>query len=193
MIETIQLGDLSIQVSRKAIKHVHLSVHPPNGRVTLSAPSGTRLEVARAYAISKLGWIREQQTRLRSQARETPRRFIGRESHYVWGNWSRSPGISSNTSLSTRWRIFWSLRTAAGSSPFFRSIIRHGAKREPSLTSFHWRRKRGASEPGSFLCSRCLVEFFSGWCRFCEKNLRLVAEGMGRLVSQLTAIDDDRH
>ncbi len=85
MTETIQLGDLSILVTRKAIKNVHLSVHPPDGRVTLSAPSGTRLEVARAYAISRLGWIRDQQEKLRNQARETPRQFVERESHYLWG------------------------------------------------------------------------------------------------------------
>jgi predicted metal-dependent hydrolase len=85
MTENIQLGDISIRVTRKAIKNVHLSVHPPSGRVTLVAPTSTRLEVVRAYAISKLGWIREQQTRLRSQAREAPRRFVERESHYLWG------------------------------------------------------------------------------------------------------------
>ncbi|MGM0595361.1 MAG: M48 family metallopeptidase [Pseudomonadota bacterium] len=85
MSEMIQLGEIAIQVTRKAIKHVHLSVHPPEGRVTLVAPTGTRLEVARAYAISKLGWIRGQQAKLQSQARETPRQFIERESHYVWG------------------------------------------------------------------------------------------------------------
>ena len=85
MPETIRLGDIVIAMTRKAIKHVHLSVHPPAGRVTLSAPTATRLEVARAYAISKLGWIREQQTRLRQQSRETPRQFVGRESHYLWG------------------------------------------------------------------------------------------------------------
>ena len=68
-------------MTRKDIKHVHLSVHPPHGRVTLVAPRATRLEVARAYAISKLGWIREQQKKLRDQARETPRQFIERESH----------------------------------------------------------------------------------------------------------------
>jgi predicted metal-dependent hydrolase len=83
--ETIQLGEISILVTRKAIKNVHLSVHPPEGRVTLVAPSGTRLEVARAYAISKLGWIRSQQKKLDNQARETPRQFVERESHYLWG------------------------------------------------------------------------------------------------------------
>ncbi len=85
MSETIQLGKLSILVTRKDIKNVHLSVHPPDGRVTLVAPIATRLDVARAYAISRLGWIRQQQAKLKSQARETPRKFIERESHYLWG------------------------------------------------------------------------------------------------------------
>ncbi|MFM5769342.1 M48 family metallopeptidase [Aeromonas caviae] len=81
----IQLGEISIAVTRKDIKNVHLTVHPPDGRVTLAAPFKTRLEVARAYAISKLAWIRDQQRKLGCQARETPRQFVERESHYVWG------------------------------------------------------------------------------------------------------------
>ncbi|MES3008228.1 MAG: SprT family zinc-dependent metalloprotease [Pseudomonadota bacterium] len=85
MNETIQLGDISITVTRKDIKNVHLSVHPPEGRVTLVTPTNTRLEVARAYAITRLVWIREQQRKLASQARETQRQFVERESHYVWG------------------------------------------------------------------------------------------------------------
>ncbi len=85
MSETIQLGDIAIAVTRKDVKHVHLSVHPPSGRVTLVAPKATRLEVARAYAASRLGWIRDQQAKLQSQARETPRQFVERESHYLWG------------------------------------------------------------------------------------------------------------
>ena len=85
MAETIQLGEIAIALMRKDVKHVHLSVHPPSGRVTLVAPNGTRSEVARAYAISKLGWIWDQQAKMRGQARETPRQFIERESHYLWG------------------------------------------------------------------------------------------------------------
>ena len=85
MTECIQLGDLTIEVTRKAVKNVHLSVHPPAGHVTLVAPTSTRLEVARAYAISKLGWIRDHQEKLQAQARETPRQFVERESHYLWG------------------------------------------------------------------------------------------------------------
>ncbi|MGQ0524735.1 MAG: M48 family metallopeptidase [Betaproteobacteria bacterium] len=85
MPDMIQIGEIAIAVTRKDIKHVHLSVHPPNGRVTLVAPKGTRSEVARAYAVSKLVWIQDQQAKLRAQAREAPRQFVERESHYLWG------------------------------------------------------------------------------------------------------------
>jgi len=85
MIESIKLGDVVIAVTRKDVKNVHLSVHPPGGRVTLVAPSATRLDVIRAYAATRLGWIRGQQERLRQQPREKPRQYVGRETHYLWG------------------------------------------------------------------------------------------------------------
>ena len=85
MVETIKLGDVVIAVTRKDVKNVHLSVHPPAGRVTLVAPTGSRLEVVRAYAATRLGWIRNQQERMRGQTRERPRQFVGRETHYLWG------------------------------------------------------------------------------------------------------------
>ena len=85
MTKTIQVGEIPITVTLKDVRNVHLSVHPPDGHVTLVAPNSTRLDVARAYAISKLGWIREQQHNLKNQARETVRQFIERESHYLWG------------------------------------------------------------------------------------------------------------
>ncbi len=85
MAETIHIGEIAIALTRKDVRHVHLSVHPPAGRVTLVAPRATRREVARAYAVTKLGWIRDQQARLLAQARETPRHFVERESHYLWG------------------------------------------------------------------------------------------------------------
>lgn len=85
MQETIELGDVLVTLTRKDVKHVHLTVHPPTGRVTLVTPNVTRTEVARAYVISKLGWIRNQRLKLAAQAREAPRQFVERESHYLWG------------------------------------------------------------------------------------------------------------
>lgn len=85
MTEMIQLGDIAISVTRKDVKNVHLSVHPPDGRVTLVAPASTRLDVARAYAITRIGWIRQQRDRFSKQVREAPRQFRGRETHFLWG------------------------------------------------------------------------------------------------------------
>ena len=85
MSEALQIGDISIELIRKPVKHVHLSVHPPAGRVSMVAPPDTRTEVARAYAVSKLPWIRKQQAAYSSQAREESRKFVARETHFLWG------------------------------------------------------------------------------------------------------------
>lgn len=85
MIEQVHLGELAVEVIRKDIKNVHLSVHPPTGKVRIAAPSRMNLETIRVFAISKLAWIRQQQHKLQEQDRETPREYLDRESHYVWG------------------------------------------------------------------------------------------------------------
>lgn len=44
-----------------------------------------KIDTIRVFAISKLDWIKQQQRKLRAQERETPREYVDRESHYVWG------------------------------------------------------------------------------------------------------------
>lgn len=80
-----QLGDMRIDVVRKDIKNLHLSVLPPDGRVRIAAPERMSMDAVRVFAIDKLPWIRRQQQKLREQERETPREYLERESHYVWG------------------------------------------------------------------------------------------------------------
>lgn len=85
MRDTLDLGDLHAEVVRKEIKHVHLSVLPPAGRVRLAVPQGMSLETVRLFVIAKLAWIRAQQRKLRAQEREAPREYLNKESHYLWG------------------------------------------------------------------------------------------------------------
>jgi predicted metal-dependent hydrolase len=82
---SLELGGVMLAVRKKDIKNVHLSVYPPMGRVSISAPMRMSLETIRVFAISKLGWIRRQQKLLQEQERESQREYINRESHYVWG------------------------------------------------------------------------------------------------------------
>ena len=179
MIETIQLGDIEIAVNRKPVKNVHLSVHPPAGRVTLVAPVATRLEVVRAYAISKLGWIRDQQAKLRAQARETPRKFIERESHYLWGRRHLLSVVEKDTKPGVKLdhrRI--TLIVRPGSSP---------AKREEVMQEWHrallhdavpalikkWEARLGVKVSGYFL-QRMKTKW--GGCNHRAGNIRLNTE-----------------
>lgn len=84
-MQRIILDDIPIDVVQKDIKNVHLSVHPPSGRVRISAPLRMDTETIRVFAVSKLGWIKKQQAKMREQERETPREYINRESHYYLG------------------------------------------------------------------------------------------------------------
>ncbi len=85
MITRIMLGDIAVDVVKKDIKNIHLSVYPPRGKVRISAPLRMDVGKIRVFAISKLGWVKKQQKKLREQERESPREYIDRESHYLWG------------------------------------------------------------------------------------------------------------
>src|SRR4051812_367752 len=85
MAGQLQLGDISADLVLKNIKNIHLSVLPPLGKVRIAAPSKMKLDTIRVFAISKLGWIKRQQKKFLDQDRETPREYLERESHYLWG------------------------------------------------------------------------------------------------------------
>ena len=85
MTTQIKLGEITVDVERKDLKNVHLSVNPPDGRVRISAPLRMSVDTVRVFVITKLGWIKRQQQKLQEQEREPPRECIDRESHYLWG------------------------------------------------------------------------------------------------------------
>ena len=86
MSKKIVIAGIQVTVTRKKIKNVHLSVYPPNGVVRLSAPLRMSDETLRVFLVAKVGWIRSQQKKLQEAQRESPREYIDRESHYLWGS-----------------------------------------------------------------------------------------------------------
>jgi hypothetical protein len=85
-VHTLTLGaKLSIDVVRKNIKNIHLSVYPPTGRVRMAVPLTVDDESVRLFAISKLSWIRRHQRNFAVQERQSPRQYVERESHYFLG------------------------------------------------------------------------------------------------------------
>lgn len=85
MPEILKFNDIEVELSQKEIKNVHLRVHPPLGRVTLSAPESMNKEHLRIYISSKLGWIRRQKNKIIAQKREPEYLYVTNESHYFFG------------------------------------------------------------------------------------------------------------
>lgn len=81
----MEVGALKVEVVRKDIKNIHLSVYPPNGSVRLASPREVKDETIRLFVVSKIGWIRRQQRRFQKQEREGVKEYLQRESHYFLG------------------------------------------------------------------------------------------------------------
>ncbi len=81
----IEVSNFTIDVIRKSIKNMHLSVYPPTGRVRIAAPLNVDDEAVKLFAISKLAWIKKNQRKFEMQDRQMPRIFEQRESHYFEG------------------------------------------------------------------------------------------------------------
>jgi predicted metal-dependent hydrolase len=56
--EMANIGGIDVEVNRRSIKNIHLSVLPPNGRVRLSVPSKTSEQAIRLAIVNKLAWIK---------------------------------------------------------------------------------------------------------------------------------------
>lgn len=81
----MQIGNLSVEVRRKAIKNLHIIVIPPSGAVRVSAPLKMSDDAVRMAVASRLLWIKKQQRSFENQAREPAREMLSGESHYLWG------------------------------------------------------------------------------------------------------------
>lgn len=82
----IEVNGLTVDVVRKNIKNLHLAVYPPNGRVRVAAPLRVNDEAVRLAVVTRLAWIKRQQTKFQQQERESLREYVSGESHYVQGS-----------------------------------------------------------------------------------------------------------
>ena len=71
-----EVAGIPVQVVKKAIKNLHLSVLPPDGKVRVSAPESLSDASIQMFVCAKLGWIRRQRDKFARQPRQTQRRFV---------------------------------------------------------------------------------------------------------------------
>ena len=85
MSEKLSIGELDIQLTRKHIKNLHISVMPPAGNVRVSAPTHMTNTAIRMAVIHRIPWISRQQANFAKQARQSTREMVDGETHYLWG------------------------------------------------------------------------------------------------------------
>jgi len=90
------IKDLEIEVLRKDIKHLHLGVYPPDGRVRVAAPFHVGDDVVRLAVITRWAWIHRKQQAFIRQERQSPREMASGESHYFFGHRHRLEVIEGN-------------------------------------------------------------------------------------------------
>lgn len=81
----LTVSGIDVQVVRKDIKNLHLAVYPPEGHVRVAVPNHITDENVRLAVISRLGWIKKQQKEFSEQPRQSKRKYISGECHYVFG------------------------------------------------------------------------------------------------------------
>ena len=81
----LNISGIEIEINKKDIKHLHLYVKPPNGRVSVSAPLSMPDEAIERFVRIKLSWIKKQREKYETQPRQSKREYLSGESFYVMG------------------------------------------------------------------------------------------------------------
>lgn len=84
-MKEIILDNIKIQITRKNIKTLRLSVHPPDGEVRLSVPNRISDEAVKEFVDSREEWIRRQIIKVNRIPREAPKGYISGEKHMFLG------------------------------------------------------------------------------------------------------------
>ncbi len=175
----LELDGIAVEVVLKRMKYLRLTVHPPAGRVRVSAPSRTSLTSIRAFVQARLDWIREQQREVRSREPEPATAYADGERHFVWGS-------------DYRLQVVAAARQSAVLVEEDRLLLRVGeeasvARRRAALERWYREQTRRAAEPmitrwESLLCVRVaqvsVRRMTSRWgsCTPRKRSIRLNSE-----------------
>ena len=75
----LKISDITVDVTKKNIKNIHLSVMPPDGEVRVSAPENLSDSAIKIFIRTKLSWIKAQQEKFANQARLSEREYVSGE------------------------------------------------------------------------------------------------------------------
>lgn len=105
----LNISGILIEVNKKDIKNMHLSVKPPDGNVYVSAPITMSDEAVERFIRTKMSWIKKQIAKFENQPRQTEREYVSGETLFVWGKQyflQTTEGVKNSIVLSGNKLIF---------------------------------------------------------------------------------------
>lgn len=81
----MRVEEIDVEVAWRAVRHVRLTVFPPEGRVAVAAPLAASVDSIRSIVEKKLPWIRAKCSEMRSKPPKAPRALKDGESVYYRG------------------------------------------------------------------------------------------------------------
>ena len=81
----IELAGIAIELHHKKVKHLRVSIRPPDGTVRVSAPLHMSLKTILGFLQSKITWIKQHQQQILAKSRASLSTYSPDESHYLWG------------------------------------------------------------------------------------------------------------
>ncbi|WFA07694.1 SprT family zinc-dependent metalloprotease [Tissierella sp. Yu-01] len=79
------IDDIEVELTRKKIKNINLSVHAPNGRITLSVPNNLSEEKIHSFLFDRISWMKKQQQKFVSTEIPEEKEYITGEKHLFFG------------------------------------------------------------------------------------------------------------
>jgi predicted metal-dependent hydrolase len=176
----MKVSSLTVETIRKDIKNIHLGVYPPNGRIRMAVPLRTSDESARLFVISKTSWIKKQQKVFSNHTRQTPRKYVTGETHYIFGKAYRLDIIKSNESPKIKIRKkthielnIKSRTTIKGKEKLFNEFYRSELENMISKSIKKWEKKVGV-KPKEYRIKKMKTKW--GTCNDKDKRIWLNLE-----------------
>ena len=127
----LTVSGLGIDVIYKDIKNLHISVYPPVGRVRVAAPYRLDEDAIRLAVVQRLPWIKKQREKLQNADRQTERRMVSGETHYVWGERLRLDASRRGRSkVSVAGKTLWLTTPQDYDANQRRAVLDHWYRRE---------------------------------------------------------------
>jgi len=78
--------NLDINIIRKKVKHLRMTVSPPHGDIKISAPLAVSNYTIREFIFAQLNWIKKQQLKFKNYEVQPQINYTSGETHYFFGN-----------------------------------------------------------------------------------------------------------